>query len=661
MKRKIILSSILFAIILFMGLLTNNVQASTYYNDEIYYDENYDGTVTVVAAGKFIESATIPSRINGKLVTRVKDFEKCTYLTKVTLPSSVTEICNYAFENCTALTSINIPSSVKSIGYRAFAECSALKSLSLPNSITEIESSAFQNCSSLTTINIPTGIDTLNSSLFEGCSKLKSISIPSNIKKINGPVFKNCTSLTTVTVPATVTDFYGGWYDGVFRGCTSLKTATINANVDDLPDYTFEGCTSLTSVTLANRYTEIGSNAFEGCTSLKTINMPTKLTKISNHAFENCKSLTSVNIPETIEEISSAAFKNCTGLTTIYIPAKTVNAGWYSDGALEGCINIKTVYFSKKLQEIDNRTLYGVPASQITIYGYSGTAAKTYATENGYKYVEIKPITNISLSGSSTVVKTKSTTIKATITPSDAYNKRLQWTSSNSSVAEVDYYTGKVTGKKAGTATITATAVDGTNKKATFKITVKPSDLPFTDVDITSWYYSAVKYSYKNDLIKGLSSTKFGPNNKLTRGMIVTILHRMEKSPNVSGTPSFKDVKDSKKYYYKAVRWAEKNKVVNGYKNGNFGPNDYITRQDLAVILKNFATYKKKNVSKTNNLSGFKDKAKVSKYALDSVKWAVGSGVITGNSKTKTINPKGNATRAEAAAMIQKYCENIGR
>ena len=186
------------------------------------------------------------------------------------------------------------------------------------------------------------------------------------------------------------------------------------------------------------------------------------------------------------------------------------------------------------------------------------------------------------------------------------------------------------------------------------------SNLPFKDVKAENWYYNAVKYVYKNNIISGLNKTTFGPNDKLTRGMMVTILYRMEGSPDVpSSAPTFADVKDSSKYYYKAVRWAAANNIVSGYNVGKFGPSDNITREQLAIILYKYAKYKGKDVSKTNDLKGFTDAGKVASYALKQVKWAVGAGVITGSNGK--LNPKGNATRAEVAAMMEKYCKKVGK
>lgn len=185
-------------------------------------------------------------------------------------------------------------------------------------------------------------------------------------------------------------------------------------------------------------------------------------------------------------------------------------------------------------------------------------------------------------------------------------------------------------------------------------------DVPFKDINVDAWYCPAIEYVYKNNLIKGYNTTSFGPNDKLTRAMLVTILHRMENSPTNNGKSKFKDV-PSNQWYSQAIKWAADNGVVCGYGTGEkFGPNDYITREQLAVILNRYAKYKGKNMSYYNNLSAFSDRFNVSEFASSSMKWAVGAGVITGTGDGK-LKPRGSATRAEAASMIEKYCKKVGR
>lgn len=183
---------------------------------------------------------------------------------------------------------------------------------------------------------------------------------------------------------------------------------------------------------------------------------------------------------------------------------------------------------------------------------------------------------------------------------------------------------------------------------------------PFNDVFEDDWYASSVKYVYTNGLIKGYNDTTFAPNDKLTRGMLVTILHRMEGSPKNDGRSNFSDV-NSNEWYSQAVKWARSNGIIHGYGNTNkFGPNDSIKREDMVVILANYAKYKKKNTSVSADLSKFKDYKKLDGYANAAMQWAVGKGVITGNDDG-TLNPQGTTTRAETAAVLQKYCNNVGR
>lgn len=183
---------------------------------------------------------------------------------------------------------------------------------------------------------------------------------------------------------------------------------------------------------------------------------------------------------------------------------------------------------------------------------------------------------------------------------------------------------------------------------------------PFNDVFEDDWYANCVKYVYNNGIIKGYNSNTFAPNDKLTRGMLVTVLYRMEGSPKNDGKSSFLDV-DSNEWYSQAVKWAKTNGIVHGYGNtNNFGPNDNVKREDMVVILQNYAQYKKKNTQITSNLSKFKDYKNVDDYANSAIQWAVGKGVITGNDDG-TLNPQETATRAEAAAVMQKYCNKVGK
>ena len=195
--------------------------------------------------------------------------------------------------------------------------------------------------------------------------------------------------------------------------------------------------------------------------------------------------------------------------------------------------------------------------------------------------------------------------------------------------------------------------------KDTYKVP-SISELPFVDVDADNWYYNSVKYCFDNKIIMGTTNETFSPNTNVTRGNLVTILWRMEGSPKVSGNLSFPDVKETD-YYYEAVKWAERTGVVHGYDTGKFGPNNNISREQLATILNNYAKYKKKDTKVESDLSKFEDNKKISSYAREAVSWAVAKKVMSGKVNGTIVDPQGRATRAEAAAMIQNYCSYIGR
>ena len=183
--------------------------------------------------------------------------------------------------------------------------------------------------------------------------------------------------------------------------------------------------------------------------------------------------------------------------------------------------------------------------------------------------------------------------------------------------------------------------------------------LPFTDVASGSWYYDSVAYVYEQGLMGGTGEGRFSPDLTTSRAMIVTILYRLEGSPAVSGGASFADV-TAGQWYSDGVAWASANGIVTGYSNGSFGPDDTITREQMAAILYRYARYKDYALSAQAALDGYADAAQVSAYAADAMKWAVGSGLITGTSGT-TLSPAGSATRAQAAVILARFCQTLAQ
>ena len=178
----------------------------------------------------------------------------------------------------------------------------------------------------------------------------------------------------------------------------------------------------------------------------------------------------------------------------------------------------------------------------------------------------------------------------------------------------------------------------------------------FRDVKPTDWFFEAVDYAVQKNLMNGTGSNAFSPNGTTTRGMLVTILYRMEGEPSVTGTV-FSDVPKGQ-WYTDAVIWANEKGIVNGYGNGTFGPNNTITREQMAVILYRYAQNKGHDITATDSLTAFSDKGKVSGYAVQAMGWAVGSGLITGVSEN-VLSPQSSATRAQMATILMRFCQQI--
>lgn len=182
-----------------------------------------------------------------------------------------------------------------------------------------------------------------------------------------------------------------------------------------------------------------------------------------------------------------------------------------------------------------------------------------------------------------------------------------------------------------------------------------PPVLSFSDVSEGDWFYGAVQFAHENGLMMGTSDGKFSPHATTTRGMVVTILYRLFGSPAIAGTKPFADV-EAGQYYYDAVIWASNNNLISGYPNGDFGPNEPITREQLAVILMNYAKFKGYDVSWRADLSKFRDAGSVSQWARDALAWANALGLIQGVGGDM-LNPGGDAERCQVAAILQRFIE----
>ncbi len=253
--------------------------------------------------------------------------------TEVTI-ENVTSIGELAFEYCKNLTNITIPSSVKTISYDAFSYCTGLTDITIPNSVTYIDTEAFQGCSNLTTITIPNSVTHIGDGAFSYCDNLTEIAIPNSVTSLGHGVFTDCKNLTSISLPASITSLSG----------------------------TFHGCSSITDISFIDSVSTIGTYAFGYCDGLTNITIPDSVTHIGNSAFRYCRKLTDVIIPNSVTSINDFAFADCDNLTNVTIP--------------------------KSVTCIYGNTFMNSPDS-LTLHGYVGSVAETFAKEYGINFVAI--------------------------------------------------------------------------------------------------------------------------------------------------------------------------------------------------------------------------------------------------------------------------------
>ena len=283
----------------------------------------------------------------------------------------------------------------------------------------------------------------------------------------------------------------------------------------------------------------------------------------------------------------------------------------------------------------------------------SGSSGGGSSSSSTYK-VTVATVSNGSAKAS-TSTAAKDTTVTVTLSLDKGY-KLDKITVTDASGKEI------ATTKKSDTSyTFTMPASAVTVKVAYVKddaAVVEPTT-GFNDVADKDWFADAVKYVADKGMMNGTSKTTFGPNDSTTRGMIVTVLYRLENEPSAAAA-SFTDVV-SGQYYTDAVAWANANGIVTGYGNGKFGPNDVVTREQFAAILYRYAQYKKYDVSvgEDTNILSYADAQSISAYAIPAMQWACGAGIVNGSNGK--LNPQNNATRAEVAAMLMRYCEKVAK
>lgn len=422
------------------------------------------------------DEATVTNKAQDNVGRSRSDYTNA-YSGSITIPSTVTyegdtytvrNIQQYAFYNCPDLKAIIIPSTVTSIAM-----------INWNGNV-----SCFNNCTSLKTFIV--SADNPNYSAVGGvlfnkdkttllkCPQAKSgeYTIPSTVNTINDYAFSECSNITSISLPNSITSIGAS----AFSGCTSLSSPiTIPTGEKIIPNNAFANCSALTSVTIPEGVEEIGRNAFSGCTNLKEPILPSSINKLGIYCFYNCNNLNSINIPDGITEIPQYAFAGC-ALKSIELP-KSVN--YIDDNAFSNSRSTCNIYVYTLPSAITlTNNVFSRYATTIHVYAPLVDVFKKDANWGQYDIVgDIPiehPVTSIALNYSSLAMAPYTEgQLTAIIKPDNATFKDVVYTSSNEDVVMIlDNYTGNFMTMNAGTATITVTPIDGSDVKATCKITV---------------------------------------------------------------------------------------------------------------------------------------------------------------------------------------------
>ena len=438
---------------------------------------NFEAGSTIVCAALFMGCDGIEEIELSDTITEIGDsaFKNCKNLDRITMNNGIEILESSAFEDCFSLTTINIPNTVKAISNSTFQDCTSLTEVHLSNILKEIPASTFSGCKKLTTINFPSTLTTIGNSAFSGCESLPEAILPSGVEKIESNAFKNCKAMKKAVVPDTVSSVGSS----AFYGCEALADITLGSKLKKIESQTFYGCTVLPSIVLPYNVTTIGDSAFVNCTKLTQITVPRNTTSIASNAFSYPKKMTMYG-PSDCYAQTYASGKGIKYVTqdihaisvSLDITEKTTER--YDDFQLTATIAplnfTDAVVWTSSNEEVAavSDTGYveicGVGTAVITVTAGNVKAACKITVPQLIDWIEFDE-DEIELKAGETYQ------LKPYISPSDATNKKLKYTSSDTKVAEVSA-SGLVTAKSEGEAKIRAAATDGSDEYAVCYVTV---------------------------------------------------------------------------------------------------------------------------------------------------------------------------------------------
>ena len=562
-------------------------------------------------------------------ITAIGDgaFFNCENVTSITIPGSVTKIGENAFAGCTNLTSITIPDRVTTIGRSAFNSCESLTSVVIPEGVTRIGDNAFWNCQSLTDVVIPSSVTSIGAWAFNQCTSLTGVVVLSNVTSIGDYAFRWCKSLTGVVISGDITSIG----EGVFYECTSLTDAVIPDSVTSIGDHAFY-YTNLTDVVIPDGVTSIGEGAFRNCANLTSVVIPDSVTGLGDYTFYGT-GLTSVDIPEGVTTIGKSVFAFCKSLTSVTIPASVTSIG---GNVFSGCGNLTGINVASGnpayasvdgvLFDADQTLLLAYPAGRNDL-SYSIPDGVTAIGEGVFR---LCALTGVTIPASVTTIGVDA--FRACPKLTDVYygGTEDQWAD-----ISIGNFNDPLTGANIH---YNSTGPDTTKPAEPTDPKPETPAITFNDVPADSWYASAVSFAVERGLLEGDGKGNFNPNDKLTRAQTFAILARLDGKTVTGGN-----------WIDTATQWAVGKDVSTGE-----NPGSDVTREQLVVMLWRYAD---EPGADTSVLSGYPDRTGLHDWGEPAMAWAVAAKIVEGDGGK--LMPQGNADRAQAVTMIQRYCENL--
>ena len=586
-------------------------------------------------------------------------FDTCTSLTNTTLPAAITAVPGKCFADCTKLLNVKYAGTVTAIGERAFEGCKSLTAAPIPATVTELGASAFTGCTALTDVTLPAGVTAIPDGCFQGCTALKDMKLPGTVTSVGHNAFTGCTALKDVrcygappTVepagaaehsfePAIVTIHYNpdpvyGWTleaDGTWQGYkVSSKGACLHTGYGTHENTVPATCGE------AGRTETICDNCGE---VVSTKEIPAT----GAHTWDNGTVTTEPT--ETTPGVRTFTCAVCGQTRTETIPATGAHDYQFTRNVAPTCT-------------ADGYDLY-------TCSGCGATEKRNSKPALGHKWD----------SGTVTTEPTETTPGVRTYTCTvcgEVKTETIPATGAHTHKWDAGKVTTEPTETTPGVRTYTCTICGQTKNEiipATGGSTVCPGgpscpSYGFRDVaGPADWSHEGIDYCVRRSLMVGTGVGTFSPDMACSRAQIVQILYNLSGDKTDYGNYylPFTDVAPGD-WFYEAVAWAYANDIVAGTSASTFAPNDVITREQMAVILYGYtAKFAPEFTGNAASLSTFPDAGSVANWAYTAMSWAVGNGLISGmgSGGVSYLAPQGSATRAQASAIIMRYCQLIGQ